>query len=264
MNAEAPEAVRQAAISPAADAACIITGVAGAIGQALTYAFCSAGYRVIGTDRVTVPPQLPLHTYIPADLDDLANDQARIQVLLSQLREGVGGKPLGVLVNNAAVQRLAPTDDLTASDWVTTLNVNLLAPFTLTQALLPELQAGRGCVINISSIHARLTKPGFVAYATSKAALSGMTRALAVDLAGRVRVNAIEPAAIATDMLRAGFAGRDDAFAALEACHPQGRIGTPEEVAALALALADGHLRFLHGACIAMDGGIGGRLHDPV
>lgn len=129
--------------------------------------------------------------------------------------------------------------------------------------MLPQLEQARGSVINISSIHARLTKAHFVAYATSKAALSGMTRAMAVDLGGRVRVNAIEPAAIATDMLKAGFAGQPEQFALLEACHPQGRIGTPAEVAALALAIADGELRFLHGACVAMDGGISGRLHDP-
>jgi NAD(P)-dependent dehydrogenase (short-subunit alcohol dehydrogenase family) len=121
----------------------------------------------------------------------------------------------------------------------------------------------KGCVINISSIHARLTKPNFVAYATSKAALSGMTRAMAVDLGGRVRVNAIEPAAISTDMLKAGFKDHPEQYAALEQCHPLGRIGTPEEVAALALSIVDGELRFLHGACVGMDGGISARLHDP-
>lgn len=117
-------------------------------------------------------------------------------------------------------------------------------------------------MINISSIYARLTKANFVAYASSKAALSGMTRAMAVDLGGRVRVNAIEPAAIVTDMLKAGFAGAPERFAQLQDCHPQGRIGSPEEVAALAAAIASGELRFLHGACIAMEGG-SGRLHDP-
>lgn len=170
---------------------------------------------------------------------------------------------LDVLINHAAVQLLGGGESLSVADWHRTLDVNLLAPFVLTQGLLPQLEGARGSVINISSIHARLTKANFVAYATSKAALSGMTRAMAVDLGGRVRVNAIEPAAIATDMLKAGFAGQPEQYAQLQACHPQERIGTPEEVAALALAMADGDLRFLHGACIGMDGGISGRLHDP-
>jgi NAD(P)-dependent dehydrogenase (short-subunit alcohol dehydrogenase family) len=167
------------------------------------------------------------------------------------------------LVNNAAVQVLGGVDSLTVADWQRTLHVNLLAPFVLTQGLLPELAAAKGSVINISSIHARLTKANFVAYATSKAALSGMTRAMAVDVGGRVRINAIEPAAIATDMLKAGFEGRPEHFAQLEDCHPQGRVGTPTEVAALAVSMASGELRFLHGACVGLDGGISGRLFDP-
>jgi NAD(P)-dependent dehydrogenase (short-subunit alcohol dehydrogenase family) len=182
---------------------------------------------------------------------------------LSQIQDLVGDAGLSVLVNNAATQVLGGVDSLTVSDWHHTLDVNLLAPFVLTQGLLPPLEKAHGCVINISSIHARLTKPNFVAYATSKAALSAMTRAMAVDLGSRVRVNAIEPAAIETDMLKSGFAGQPEKFAELQACHPQGRIGSPEEVAALALSVAGGELRFLHGACIGIDGGISGRLHDP-
>jgi NAD(P)-dependent dehydrogenase (short-subunit alcohol dehydrogenase family) len=117
--------------------------------------------------------------------------------------------------------------------------------------------------VNISSIHARLTKPDFVAYATSKAALSGLTRAMAVDLGDRIRVNAIEPAAISTPMLKAGFESHPEQYAALARCHPQGRMGTPTEVAALALSLVSGELRFMHGACVGLDGGISARLHDP-
>ena len=94
-------------------------------------------------------------------------------------------------MNNAAVQILAPADAITFDQWRETLDTNLLAPFLLTQALLPELERGRGSVVNVASIHANLTKPGFVAYATSKAALVGLTRSLAVDLGGRVRVNAV-------------------------------------------------------------------------
>lgn len=78
-----------------------------------------------------------------------------------------------------------------------------------------------------------------------------------------MRVNAIEPAAIATPMLKAGADRQPDRFAQLEAFHPQGHIGSPAEVAALALSMAGGELRFLHGACVCTDGGISACLHDP-
>lgn len=90
-----------------------------------------------------------------------------------------------------------------------------------------------------------------------------MTRALAVDLGARVRINAIEPAAIETGMLKAGFAGKPELYQALENCHPQLRIGQPEEVARLALALAAGGINFMHGACVGLDGAISARLYDP-
>jgi NAD(P)-dependent dehydrogenase (short-subunit alcohol dehydrogenase family) len=90
-----------------------------------------------------------------------------------------------------------------------------------------------------------------------------MTRALAVDLGPRVRVNVIEPAAIQTEMLKAGFANKPQLYGKLESCHPQQRIGTPEEVARLALTIVEGGMAFLHGACIGLDGGIAGRLFDP-
>ena len=131
------------------------------------------------------------------------------------------------------------------------------------QALLPELEKARGAVVNISSIHEKLTKAGFVAYSTSKTALSGLTRAMAVDLGARVKVNAICPAAIKTPMLAAGFEGRADAFDALHQAHPGGRIGLPEEVAHLARYLIAEAPAFLNGSCLGLDGGIAGRLHDP-
>ncbi len=242
---------------------CIVTGAAGGIGQALVSVFAAAGYAVIGIDSAPQPPAAVGVHRVQADLGRFVADSAYAGEVIAEVRALLRGGGVHALVNNAAVQRLGGLAGLTREDWAQTLHVNLLAPFLLTQAFLPELEAVGGSVVNISSIHARLTKPDFVAYATSKAALSGLTRALAVDVGGRIRVNAIEPAAVSTPMLRAGFEGRPAAFEQLETCHPQGRIGTPQEVASLALALTDGHLRFLHGACIGMDGGIANRLHDP-
>jgi NAD(P)-dependent dehydrogenase (short-subunit alcohol dehydrogenase family) len=118
-------------------------------------------------------------------------------------------------------------------------------------------------VINIASIHALLTKPRFSAYATSKSALIGLTRALAVELGGRVRVNAISPAAIATPMLESGFSEDPEGLNRLAAYHPSACIGVPDDVARAALCLAEVKGAFLNGAIVGVDGGIGARLHDP-
>ncbi|MBK1618564.1 hypothetical protein CKO42_08960 [Lamprobacter modestohalophilus] len=241
----------------------VITGATGGIGQSLVATFIEAGFHVIATDIAAQPADLPCNHYIQADLNRVVEDQAAMQDLIASIRAALKGQGLTAIINNAAVQHLGATEDLQRSHWQQTLSVNLTAPFLLTQALLPELEAAQGCVINIGSIHARLTKRRFVAYATSKAALAGLTRALAVDLGGRVRVNAIEPAAIETPMLKAGFANKPELYQQLADCHPQGRIGQPEEVAQLALALAGPQMRFINGSTIGLDGGISARLFDP-
>lgn len=185
---------------------CLITGANGGIGRALVETFHNAGYRVIATDTAEQASNLDCASYLQADLGRYAQDETYAAATTASLRAKFSGR-LDLLINNAAIQILGGADSLTRENWRTTLDVNLLAPFLLTQSLLPELEAAKGGVINIGSIHARLTKKNFVAYATSKAALAGMTRALAVDLGPRVRINAIEPAAIETEMLKAGFEG---------------------------------------------------------
>jgi len=242
---------------------CLITGAAGGIGRALVQVFHDSGYRVIATGRGEKLPDLACAAYVSADLARFSQDEDYADKIISQFRAALKDAPLNVLINNAATQILGGVESLTRADWRTTLNVNLMAPFLLAQALLPELEKGKGCIVNIGSIHARLTKKNFVAYATSKAALAGMTRAMAVDLGPRVRINTIEPAAIETEMLKAGFVGKEELYSQLKSCHPQRRIGKPKEVANMALAIAEGNMNFLHGSCISLDGGISGRLFDP-
>lgn len=240
--------------------AVIVTGAAGGIGMALTVAFEAAGWHVVTTDL------LPLEraSHVVCDIA-LLNDPTTPQAtqLIDALQAATHGT-LKALVANAAYQVVKPTEQLTADDWQKTLNVNLLAPFWLSQAFVSELEANHGSILAISSIHEKLTKPGFVAYATSKAALSGMMRAMAVDLCGRVRCNAICPAAIATPMLKAGFEGRAAAYQQLEAHHPSGRVGTPQEVAQTAVFMCSDQATFMNGACVDLSGGISARLHDPV
>ncbi|MBT8421420.1 MAG: SDR family oxidoreductase [Gammaproteobacteria bacterium] len=241
----------------------LITGAAGGIGQALVHAFGEAGYAVIASDISTPPDDLPCQSFVTVDLQRTVTDEAYAEEVFDKIRKHLDGDSLKVLVNNAATQILGEIEDLTHSDWRATLDINLLAPFFWTQAFLPELTANRGSVINISSIHAKLTKPRFAAYATSKAALMGLTRSMALELGDRIRVNAIEPAAIDTVMLRAGFEGDEEGFSRLAQCHPTQCIGRAEEIGRIAVMLAEDGVRFLNGAVVPLDGGIGGRLCEP-
>lgn len=238
----------------------LITGAAGGIGRALVPAFEAAGWRVVSTDLQPMDRQGHLVLDIGTCTDP---DQPAHQQVVAALRQATGGR-LQALVANAAHQVVKHSSTLTATDWRTTLGVNLLSPFWLAMAFQQELAANKGSFLAISSIHERLTKPGFVAYATSKAALSGMVRAMAVELGGTVRCNAICPAAIATPMLVAGFDGQPQALQALERFHPVGRLGLPAEVAQAALFACSPAAGFLNGSCLDLSGGISARLHDPV
>jgi NAD(P)-dependent dehydrogenase (short-subunit alcohol dehydrogenase family) len=246
------------------DRYCLITGAAGGIGHALAKSFSDAGYIVIATDISPRPPALQCAYFVRADLSMLVEDTSYANDIFSQVRMCLNGKRLNALINNAAIQILGSVGSIALKSWHQTLNVNLIAPFLFSQEFIVELEAGRGCVVNMSSIHAQQTKTNFVVYATSKAALSGLTRAMAVDLSGRVRVVGIEPAAIETEMLRAGFISDQNGYQQLSAAHPLGRVGRPDEVAKLALVLADGGMDFLNGTCVSIDGGISARLVDPV
>lgn len=242
----------------------IVTGAAGAIGEAVCKAFAAAGHQIVAIDVRRPDPMGDDAIFVDIDLNHYCLDPEYRDISNVRLHDAVRGRHLAALINNAAVQIVKPSAALTTDDWSRTLNVNLLAPFLLTQALLAELTASHGAVVNISSIHAMQTKPEFVAYATSKAALNGLTRSLAVDLGGRVRVNSICPAAIDTAMLREGFAGQEQLLDQLGQMHPAGRIGEPGEVAALAVFLASDAAAFMTGTDIALDGGIGARLRDPL
>jgi NAD(P)-dependent dehydrogenase (short-subunit alcohol dehydrogenase family) len=240
----------------------IVTGAGGGIGRALCAAFAAAGYHVVATDRVDAAHAPAARAF---DFDLAALTQAGGPAgFRSAAEEALDGHPLAALVNNAAVQLLAPTGAVGAERLLASLAVNLVAPCVLVETLLDELRAAAGAVINIGSVHAELSKPGFLPYAVSKAALAGLTRALALDLAAAgVRVNEIRPGATATPMLEAGFADDPAGYAGLAACQPQGRLVHPDDIAAVAVFLASPAARAMTGTAIGVDGGIAARLHDP-
>ena len=239
----------------------LITGSNGAIGQSLCRGFKKEGYYVIGTD-IEKNSKKNTDAYVAIDLDLLCNNasyrEKSIKSIIQQCDDG-----LDVLVNNAATQTLNPISKLSFQDWNQTINVNLNSVFILIKALLGKLEKAKGGVINIGSIHAQLTKPNFSAYATSKAGLLGLTKSFAVELGAKIRINAINPAAISTPMLESGFSTDIKARKKLDAYHPSNEIGTADDIVEVSLYLSKAG-NFVNGVIINIDGGISSRLHDPV
>lgn len=245
--------------------AAFITGCSGGVGEALCAVFQGAGYSVIGTDRPGAEPTAYCDLFVPVDLEALVTDpsgqdelQRRVEAHLSAT-----GVPLGCLINNAALQITGDLDSLSIESFERSHRINVAAPFLLAKLFDRLLRACRGSIVNVGSIHTRLTKRGFLAYSVSKAGLAGLTRALAMEFGAEVTVNTITPGALDTPMLRAGFAEDPHKLDLLGAHHPMGRIGQPDEIARAALFLASDAARFVTGAEIPVDGGIGARLHDP-
>ncbi|MFV7639065.1 MULTISPECIES: SDR family NAD(P)-dependent oxidoreductase [Shewanella] len=241
----------------------LITGALGGIGQALVHEFVNSGYRVIATDVKHSDHKVAGVNFLALDLERFALEKAYAMEFYQKVNLITEDSGISCLINNAAIQILADARDISREQWNMSFNVNLSAPFFLSQLFVKDLERNFGSIVNISSIHATQTKKQFVAYATTKAALSAMTRNMVLDIGDKVRINAIEPAAIATAMLKAGFAGKEQLYKKLEAFHPLGRIGTPQEVAKLALFLSSDEAGFVQGACISVSGGIQSCLSDP-
>jgi len=241
--------------------AVLISGANGGIGKALCHTFMNADYFVIGTDKGL--QDCLCDAYLELDLLDLILNEGQRQDFHLTVLGLLDGRCLNAIINNAAIQTLGHVDEITVQEFNHSLNVNVTAPFLITQLFIEQLERGNGSVVNIGSIHATLTKPGFVSYATSKSALLGLTQAMAIDLGGRIRVNIIQPAATRTEMLVAGFEGREESYKELQVFHPLCRIAEPDEIAEVSLFLVSNAASFITGTTINVDGGIGVRLHDP-
>lgn len=245
----------------------VVTGSSGDIGKNISKKLIRNNFKVVGIDCVNASFKNKNYRHIKFDLSTLISSNAidaiteEILIALTHFKK----YKINLLVNNAAVQNQGHLNEIKIEEWLNTFNVNLFAPFFLIQALLDKFDAKNGSVINISSIHSKLTKPRFISYATSKAGLSALTRNIAVDVGNKIRINAIEPAAIETKMLIDGFKNnsKENLLAEIKGCHPQKRIGNPDEISELVISIFSGNLKFLHGECISIDGGISSRLFDP-
>jgi NAD(P)-dependent dehydrogenase (short-subunit alcohol dehydrogenase family) len=241
----------------------IVTGASGGIGRAIVEKLCSEGVKVIGIDLKESNYKNSFFEFYKMDLNEFVTDPKTSVSFFNFIEKWLNGNPLELLINNAAIQCIGEIKNLDISVWNKTLNVNLLAPFFLIQGLLDHLKSIKGCVINISSIHARATKSNFVAYATSKAAISGMNRALAVELGTKISFYCIEAAAVLTDMLKEGFVNAPEKLNVLAACHPSGEISSPTEISEFIYFLFNKRIPALQGTAIEFGGGISGRLYDP-
>ena len=245
--------------------AALITGCNGGIGQALCREFRAAGYLVIGTD-LHQEAVAANDLYLSCDLLELATDS----VFQTWFQKAICGfidehsTELKVVINNAALQVTKPLSALSIGEFLASQQINVVAPFALAKLFEELLRKERGSIVNIGSIHSKLTKSRFCAYSTSKAALSGLTRSLALEFSGEVNVNCILPGATRTTMLLAGFREQAEKYQELESFQPVGRIAEPEEIAHLALFLCSPKARFITGSDFPIDGGIGACLHDPI
>ena len=241
----------------------LVTGCSGGIGSHIVDALLSNNYQVIGVDIKQRHADLnPAFDFIQLDLSELVSKPATHRKFLDSLASLKSFHNLAGLVNCAAVQYLANTREIHLEKFRLSLEVNVLAAFELSRICYDMLKANRGSILNISSIHSHLSKPDFISYAVSKSALSAMTRSLALAWGADIRVNAIEPAAVLTDMLLEGFSNDRDVLTKLQSLHPSQEIGDPKNLAKHILYLLDNPDPQLNGCIMNIDGGISGALTD--
>jgi len=165
---------------------------------------------------------------------------------------------LDILVNNAGIQSEAESHDYPLAEYRRILDVNLTGALACSQAAIRHFlgRTGGGVIINCSSVHEIVPKPGFVAYSISKGGLGNLTRTLALEYADRnIRVNAVAPGAILTD-INASWKDDPAARANVESHIPMGRAGRPEEIAAVFAFLASDDASYVTGQTLYACGGI--------
>lgn len=242
----------------------VVTGASGGVGESICLNLIRGGYHVIGLDKkdgVIKPNKYYKHIII--DLNLYTTDLNYQNKINKEIKNLSSNKVVYALINNAAIQIKKKLEDVTIYDWYSILNVNVLAPYFISKNLFKYLKRNQGYIINISSIHDKLSKKNFGAYSVSKTALSGLSRAMVLEWGEFIKIVTISPAAIDTQMLRSGF---DKNFAdirnKLKICHPSNTIGKPSDISNLINFILTGSADFINGAIIHMDGGISHRLFD--
>jgi NAD(P)-dependent dehydrogenase (short-subunit alcohol dehydrogenase family) len=242
----------------------IVTGGGAGIGQATAREFAARHAAVAIVDRDAKTGQETAAEirgrggaaeFFPLDISKAAEVARTIPQIVARF----GG--IDILVNNAGIQRYGTVTTTAEEVWDEVMNVNLKGAFLMSKHAIPEmLKRGGGAIVVTGSVQSRGALGNSVAYVTSKHALLGLTRAMALDHAREnIRVNCVCPGAIDTPMLRWSASLDPHPEKVLEACnrlHPVGRMGQAEEVARLIVFLASDLASFITGESVAVDGGL--------
>jgi 2-dehydro-3-deoxy-L-fuconate 4-dehydrogenase len=230
----------------------LITGAGQGIGRAAAIAFAAEGATVWATDRDGASVAR-IEGCIARPLDVLDPDQ------ISAVMQEAG--PLDVLFNCAGYVASGTILECSEADWSFSFDLNVTAMYRTIRLALPAmLAAGRGSIVNMASVAGSVTGvANRFAYGASKAAVVGLTKAVARDFAGSgIRCNALCPGTVDTPSLRQRLSETGDfdtAWQAFNKRQPMGRLGAPEEIAALAVYLASDESAFTTGQCHVVDGG---------
>jgi 3-oxoacyl-[acyl-carrier protein] reductase len=244
--------------------AAIVTGSSSGIGKAIALRLASEGAAVCGAANrnaaggQATPREIAVaggrSLFVQADVSVAADCQR----IVAETLEAFGR--VDILVNNAGITRGAPLDKLDEALWDTVLGTNLKSAYLMSRLAVPDmLPRGWGAVVNISSVHAEATFPGYAVYAASKAGLCGLTRGLALEFGGRgVRFNCVLPGTIDNSIYsrsnqpvdRAAWRPRANEAQAMK------RLGSPEEIASAVSFLVSDDASFINGATLTVDGGL--------
>jgi NAD(P)-dependent dehydrogenase (short-subunit alcohol dehydrogenase family) len=238
----------------------IVTGGAKGIGWASCRALHRDGFKValidldpVGEDRAKDLGEGVV--YLNCDVSEEAEVQKAIEKVFADFNR------IDALVNNAGIQRYSTVTETSEEEWDLVMNVNLKSAFLCAKHTIPFMQQNpAGVIINVSSVQAFLTQPNVAPYSTSKTAMLGLTRSIAIDYGPDIRCVAVCPGTIDTPMLRDSFDLSPDPDAVYQECvdmHVVKRIGTPEEVGDLVAFLASDKATFFTGQAIRIDGGLG-------
>ena len=240
----------------------LVTGASSGIGRATASLFARSGARVLATGRKreSLAALGAAAAASPGSITtlagDLTDDDFRTH-LVSTAISTLGG--LDVLVNAAGIIGSADWRSTSLDDWDRMLDINLRSVFALSKLAIPHLVESQGAIVNVSSVTGTRAFPGVLAYCVSKAGVDQLTRCLALELAPhKVRVNAVNPGVVRTNLHRAGGMDEERYRGFLEhskTTHPLGRVGEPEDVAGLIAFLAAKESGWITGETISVDGG---------
>ena len=230
----------------------IVTGGSKGIGYSIAERFLKEGAKVIICSRNKAELSKAA-SKLGCDFHQLDVSDSSGVNSMSEWFSKEHGK-LDILVNNAGLIRPGRITKTTEEDWDLQINVNLKGPYLMSNNFLPHMNNG-GAILNISSTVGLRAMKGAAAYCASKGGVVNLTRAMALDLAGKIRVNCICPAVVDTPMVdervQAGSVSRE----VLDNVQPIGRMGKPEEIAAMALHLCGPEAEWTTGSIITVDGG---------